>query len=107
VILSGLYLYWRASAGFNHDYLVTVPGHAYAFGGIFAISAFIVGLAITRPSMMKSISLSQAAMSASGEEKERLLAQAQAMRVRGGKAGTVVMWLLILTAITMAVGRYV
>lgn len=107
VILSGLYLYWNTSGGFNHDYMKSGPGHSYAFGGIFAILAFILGLSIVRPSMMKAMKLSQGAMQASGAEKDRMLAEAQAARERGAKAGKVVMWLLIFTAITMAIGRYV
>lgn len=107
VILSGIYLYWRVSAGFNHTYLESRPGHTYAFGGIFAIIAFTIGISITRPSMTKAMELTQSAMGASGAEREAMLAQAQALRARGAKAGIVVMWLLILTAITMAIGRYV
>ena len=107
VILSGLYLYSIASGGFDHHYLESRPGHTYAFGGIFAILAFIVGVVVTRPAMMKAAKMSEGAMQATGAERDRMIAEAQAARVRGGKASKVVMWLLILTAITMAIGRYV
>ena len=107
VILSGLYLYWRVSAGFDRHYLESRPGHTYAFGGIFAIIAFTIGVSITRPAMMKATALTQSASGATGAEKDTLLAQAQALRIRGAKAGKIVMWLLILSTITMAIGRYV
>ena len=54
-MLSGIWLYWRASAGFQVDYMKSGPGHAYAFGAIFAITAFVVGMTVTRPAMMKAL----------------------------------------------------
>ena len=107
VILSGLYLYWRVSAGFNHAFLESGPGHAYAFGGIFAIVGYTIGLTVTRPAMTKAIALSQSAMNSTGADRDAMQSEAQALRARGARWGKVVMWLLILAAVTMAVGRYV
>ena len=106
-LLSGIYLYWRVSAGFDYNYLKSGPGHAYAMGGILAIVAFVIGLTITRPAMMKSMSLAQSAASASPEERDAMMAQAQALRARSAKAGVIVAWLLVMAVIAMAVGRYV
>jgi hypothetical protein len=74
---------------------------------LLAIVAFMIGLMFTRPKMMKSMSLAQAAMSASGADRDRMLAEAQALRVQGAKAGKIVTWLLILAAVAMAIARYV
>jgi uncharacterized membrane protein len=106
-ILSGLWLYWRASAGFQVDYMKSGPGHAYAFGAIFAIAGYVVGMTVTRPAMMKAGALSQSAATASESDRPAILAQAQAARKRGATAGKIVAWLLGLAALTMAVGRYV
>jgi uncharacterized membrane protein len=106
-ILSGIYLYWRVSSGFDVVYMKSGPGHAYAMGGIIAIVAFAVGLIFTRPAMMKSMSLAQAAATANPGEKEAMLAEAQRLRERATKVGNVVVWLLIVAVLAMAVGRYV
>ncbi len=106
-MLSGIYLYWRVSAGFNYDYMRSGPGHAYAMGGILALLAFILGLTVTRPAMMKAMTLLQSAATAPPSEKEAMLAEAQALRVRSTKAGVVVAWMLILAVVGMAIGRYV
>ncbi len=106
-ILSGIYLYWRVSAGFDYDYLKSGPGHAYAMGGIVAIIAFILGITVTRPAMTKSMALAQSVASAAPEEREAIMAKAQALRTRGARVGTVIAWLLGLATLAMAIGRYV
>ena len=106
-ILSGIWLYWRASSGFQMEYMKSGPGHAYAFGAIFAISAYVVGMTVTRPAMMKATALGQSAATASEAERPAILAQAQALRKRGTTGGNIVAWLLVLAALMMAVGRYV
>ncbi|HEX5577528.1 MAG TPA: hypothetical protein VFX40_04080 [Gemmatimonadaceae bacterium] len=106
-ILSGLHLLGKASNGFQVEYLKSGPGHAYGIGGGLAILAFIIGIAVTRPAMMKAVELAQAAASAPEDERAVILAKAQALRARGARAGTIVAWLLVLATVAMAVGRYV
>ena len=106
-ILSGFWLYWRASAGFQVEYMKSGPGHAYAFGAIFAVAAFVVGMTVTRPAMMKATALGQSAATASEAERPAIMAQALALRKRGATGGNIVASLLVLAALTMAVGRYV
>ena len=57
--------------------------------------------------MLKSMSLAQSAATADAGEREAILAEAQRLRVRGTRGGTVVAWMLIISAAAMAVGRYV
>ena len=107
VILSGLYMFWRASNGFQHDFLETRPGHTYAAGGLLAIIAFAIGIVVTRPAMTRAVALGQSAMSAAGADRDRMMAEAQALRMRGAKSGRVVAWLLIVATVSMAIARYV
>jgi hypothetical protein len=106
-ILSGLWLYWRASTGFSTDYMKSGPGHAYALGALCAITAFIIGMTVTRPAMLKALQLGQAAATAEPGEREKILATAKAIRERGAKAGNIIALLLLIAAAAMAVGRYV
>lgn len=105
-ILSGLHLLGKVSNGFQVEYLKSGPGHAYGVGGGLAILAFIIGIAVTRPAMMKAVKLAESAASASEDERPVILAKAQASRARGARAGIVVAWLLVLATVAMAVGRY-
>ena len=105
-ILSGLWLYWRVSGGFSSGYMRSAPGMAYGVGGLAAIIALALGLAIVRPSMLRAAALSQATATATAPERESQLASAQAMRARAAGAGRIVAGLLSLAVIAMAVGRY-
>ena len=106
-MLSGLYLYWRVSSGFAADYMRSGPGQTYGIGAALAIIAFVLGLTITRPAMMKSMQLAQSAMSASPTEREAIMAQAQALRARSASVGRLILALLMGATIAMSIGRYV
>lgn len=105
-ILSGLYLYWRVSAGFSPDFMRSPVSVAYTLGLIAALTALGFGLGIVRPSMLRAAALSQAASGMAASEAAAALATAQALRARAGKAAPVVAWLLVVTTVAMAVARY-
>ncbi|MGI9043482.1 MAG: hypothetical protein ACR2GK_05070 [Gemmatimonadaceae bacterium] len=106
-MLSGIWLYWRISAGFDPVYLRSGPGHMYGTGGILAIVAFVIGMTMSRPAMMKAASLAQSAENADVAEREAMLAESTRQREKGLRAGRFVAWLLLASAVTMAIGRYV
>jgi uncharacterized membrane protein len=106
-MLSGLWLYGRASMGFDPAYMRSGPGRTYALGAVMAITAFIIGMTITRPAMVKAGKLMERAGTASPTERESLMGEAQAQRARGAKWGKVIAFLLIGAATLMALGRYV
>lgn len=107
VMLSGLWLYSRASAGFDKVYMGSPVGMAFGTGGAFAILAFIVGLVVTRPAMMNAMALRQSAAQAEPAEREAKLAAAQVQQGRAASSGNVVAVLLACAAAAMAVARYV
>ena len=96
-IFSGLWLYWRASMGFDPAYMSSGPGKAYGAGGALAIIAFLVGITMTRPAMMKAEQLSR----------DGNMDEAQLYRARGARWGKIIGFLLIGAATMMALGRYV
>ena len=106
-MLSGLYLYWRVSAGFAPEYMRSGPGQTYGIGAALAIIAFVLGVTITRPAMVKAMQLAQTAMSASPTEREAIMAQAQALRARSASVGRVILALLMGATLAMSIGRYV
>ena len=105
-VLSGLYLYWRASGGFATAYMRSPVGMAYGIGAVAALTALGLGVGIMRPAMLRAAALSQAAAGTPPADRERALALAQALRARAGAAGQAVAWLLGATTVAMAVGRY-
>jgi hypothetical protein len=106
-ILSGLWLYWKMSGGFQPAYMQSGMGMTYGTGGALAVIAFVIGVTVVRPSMLKAIALGQSIPQAPASEREALMAQAQGFRARAMGAGKLVAVLLGLAAAAMAVARYV
>jgi hypothetical protein len=105
-LLSGLWLYWRLSGGFTPEFMGSGQGQALGVGALAATLAFVVGLAVVRPSMMKAGALGQRAAQAAGAERESLMAQSQKLQARAGSIGRWVNVLLIVALAAMAVARY-
>ncbi len=105
-ILSGFWLYWRASLGFQPAYMRSSTGMTYGFGAAAAILAFVLGVTIMRPAILRAAALSQAAAAAPSSDREAQLAKAQALRLRGAQAARIVAGLLAIATAAMAVGRY-
>ena len=106
-ILSGLWLYWKVSGGFQPAFMRSGFGMTLGLGAVAAIAGFAVGVRVMRPAMMQAAALAQSAAQAPVAERDAQLAKAQALRLRAGAAGRVVALLLALAVILMAVARYV
>ena len=106
-ILSGLRLLMIDSAKFEGAYFQSPVGRTFATAGGIAILAFIVGVAMVRPAMMKSMALGQQMVSASDDAtRTRIAAEMAATRQRGATANMTVIVLLALAALGMSVARY-
>ncbi|HEU5260008.1 MAG TPA: hypothetical protein VFU41_01155 [Gemmatimonadales bacterium] len=107
-LLSGIWLYWRASFGFHPSYLTPRVGLAFALGGAAPLVAYGLGITVVRPAMLRATALAQALGSATTEqERAKRLAEIQRLRARGATAGRLVARLLIVAAAAMAIARYV
>lgn len=106
-LLSGVWLLWEVSLGFNEHYFHTAAGHAFAGGGVMAIVAYLIGITILRPSLLGAAALAQG-MAQITDETDRTTGQAKIQRLRGRarSSGYVVATLLVLATAAMAVGRY-
>lgn len=105
-LLTGIWMYWRVSGGFQPAYVHSATGGTFAAGGLLAITAFVFGMSVARPNMLKAMALGQAAAQA-GADRDALLAQAQRHRMKSASASRIVAWLLGTAAAAMAVARYV
>jgi uncharacterized membrane protein len=95
-ILSGLWLFWSVSGGFQEPFMQSHMAKALSFGAVCAIVAFIIGVVVVRPAMVQAMALAQSNPQ-----------RAQLLRVRADVVGRVVTALLALAAAAMAVARYV
>lgn len=97
-IVSGVWLYWFDSVGFRPPFMRSRMGISLGVGALFAVIAFILGVAVMRPAMNKAMRLGQ---------DPAQQAAAQALRVRVGILGRVIAALLGVAVAAMAVARYI
>lgn len=103
-MLAGMRLMMITSSGIP-GYFASRAGMTYSIGGACAIIAFLFGLAVARPAMMKAASLG-AAMSSDEITRGRIESELRAVQQRARWAALVVGWLLLLSAVCMAIARY-
>ncbi len=106
-ILTGLWLYWRLSAGLTYTWVTSAFGLTLGIGGLLAFAAFGIGVGIMRPAVLRAAALAaQTAESSAGLDPSAQLATVQRLRRRTAAAGRLVAVLLIVATALMAVARY-
>jgi uncharacterized membrane protein len=106
-IVSGLWLYWKVSGGFDHHWIHTPTGLGYGVGGLIAIVAFGIGIGVMRPAMQKIGRLGAgAAQEADPGKRESMMGQVAGLRRRSAAAGRLVAALLALATTLMGIARY-
>jgi hypothetical protein len=105
-ILSGFRLIWIMSGGFQATYFSTAPGATYATAGALATVAFVVGMAVVRPTMMRAAQLGASMASLPESERAAAAADVAGLRKRGATGSALVTVALILAAAGMGVARY-
>ena len=105
-LVSGTWLRMRLMGGDAAGLMRTNMGKAYGWGGVAAFAAFLVGIIVVRPSMMKMMKLGESMASAPPDQRPAIQAQMQKLRARGAALGKVVAVLLLIALTLMAVARY-
>jgi hypothetical protein len=106
-LISGFWLYVRAGAGMPAEFGRSPVGMAFGLGGLAALVAWLLGVTVMRPSMMKAMALGQSlGPSAGAEERQRVMGEAQRLRGRAAAAARATAYLLLFAVAAMAVARY-
>lgn len=105
-MLAGLRLLWLISDGYGASYFASRSGMTYAGGTVVSIVAYTIFLTVNRPALGKMGPLQQQMAQVSEAERAPLMAQLNALRGRTAAGSKAIAYLLIIAAITMAIGRY-
>lgn len=105
-LVSGFWLFQRLSGGQAGALMATPVGKAFGIGGLAALLAFLVGVILGRPLMMRSMKLSERMTTASPADRSSITAEMQKLKVRSASLNRVVMALLLLALSAMSVARY-
>jgi hypothetical protein len=106
-LASGTWLLMRLIGPDAAVVMRTSMGRAYGWGGVAAIVAFLLGIALMRPAMVRSLRLAEALGGATTpDERARMQTEIQRLRARAAGIGRVVTILLLIALGLMAVARY-
>jgi uncharacterized membrane protein len=104
-ILSGLTLYGLDSAGFHSAWMHSGPGRVFGLGGVLAILAAVVGMAVNAPAG-KRLGALAAEIKVRGAPTPADVAELQSLQARLARATNLTAGLLILATAAMAVARH-
>ncbi|MGH2685240.1 MAG: hypothetical protein ACRDJP_07230 [Actinomycetota bacterium] len=103
-ILAGIWLYWRDSDGFDPGWVTSSVGLAFTVGAVAAILAFLLGLVVARPRVVRQGELGAAMASGtpSQEQVQEMGALQRALRT----INILNLALLATAVVAMSVARY-
>jgi uncharacterized membrane protein len=106
-ILSGLYLVWKDSGGFQGSWFGTHFGMGISIGMAAAVVAYVAAIVLLRPAMLRVATIGgQLAQATGGDARTALMADFDAARASLMRIGIMTMLLLVAAVIAMAVARY-
>lgn len=105
-ILAGILLYWRASAGFDLDWITSATGLGFTVGGVAAILAFAGGLVFIKPAVGRMGAIGQAIAMSGGPPTDAQVSEMQKLGAKLALVGRVDLVLLIVAVVAMATARF-
>jgi uncharacterized membrane protein len=107
-ILTGIYLYWRFTGGFDPEVSRSHGGLAFGIGGIAGLFAGIIGgSVIGRATTALDTQAARLVTLADGKEHSALLRDMRATQQRVAAAGRLVIALQVIALSLMAIGHYI
>jgi len=106
-VLTGIYLFWRFTGGFDPEVSRSHAGMAFGIGGVAGIIAVIIGGSVIGRSSRKMLALMEQLPKATDAQKGGLMREADALRQRMKSFGAIVLLLQVIALLLMAVGHYI
>ena len=108
VTLTGFYLYYHLTQGFDPIVSGSMPARVFGAGGVAGFIASFVGPMFVGRNMKKIGQLmTKASPMADGPEKGALLAQVEGLRAQAGLWSKITLALMTIALLTMSVGHYI
>jgi uncharacterized membrane protein len=106
-VVSGLYLYYRFTGGFDPALSGTRAAMVFGTGGLCGLAALIIGGAVVSKNAKQMASLGARLSTAPDAERGTLAAQMARHRSRAAAASRIVVVLQLVAIVLMAIGHYV
>jgi hypothetical protein len=106
-IASGLWLYWRYTAGFSPEVSGSPSGMAFGVGGVTGILAYAIGIPIGPTLARARRVMDEAAALPEGADRTARMATALRLRARAMTLVRIAAFLLLVTTVIMSVALFV
>jgi hypothetical protein len=106
-VVTGIYLYWHFTAGFNPEISASRGGIAFGVGAVCGLVAVIVGGSVVGRSAERAVALGKTLAQAPERERAAMQAEIAALRGRVKRVGAFLEVLLVIAVIAMALGHYI
>jgi hypothetical protein len=107
-IVTGVYLFWRFTAGFDPAISASRGGMAFSTGALLGLIALILGGSMVGGSAKKLVALGdKVARLPEGAERAALLNTMNGLRAKMSTFGRIVVVLLLIAMAAMALGHYI
>ena len=106
-VVAGALMYWRVSGGLQVGWITSGTGLSLTIGAVGGILAFVIGLVVSRPAIVRVAELAKEMQAAGGPPTPAQMAEIQSLQ-KTLSSGAI--WTAVLVAIAllgMAVARYV
>ena len=106
-VLTGFYLYWHFTGGFDPEISRSHAGMAFGIGGVAGLLALIIGGAVMGRSSKRMMAVMGQLASAPEAQKGPLLQEANSLREKMKSFGRIVLLLQVVALVLMALGHYI
>lgn len=107
-VLTGIYLYWRFTGGFDPVISRSHAGMAFGVGGVAGLLAAVIGGSVVGRGSKRVVEImQQVATMGDGAQKTSMIQEANGLKQRIATFGAVVLVLQIVAAGLMALGHYI
>jgi hypothetical protein len=107
-VLSGVWLYWRFTGGFDPTVIHSHAGMAFGVGGLAGLTALIIGGSVVGRGSKRIVALGgQAAGMPEGPDRAAILHTMNQLRERTASASRVLVVLLTIALVLMTLAHYI
>ena len=106
-VLTGIYLYWRFTGGFDTAVMGTHAGMAFGIGGLLGLASLIIGGSVIGRSGQALLALGEKMPTLPPAEQAAAAQEMAKLTARADGGGKVVAVLTVITIVLMALGHYI
>lgn len=107
VLVTGFYLFWRFTGGFDPIVSASRAGMAYSIGALAGLVGLIIGGSVIGRGTKKMVALDEQAAKMPENQRGAIMSEIGALQARIGTSSRILLVLLLIAMATMTLGHYI